>query len=79
MKLRSNWILALLVFAAMCVCGWSAFGQRQSTDSMRWEYSVKLVTGYPEDSPSLFSELGEQGWELIAVSDGRAYFKRPKK
>jgi len=79
MKLRFNWILVLLVLGALCISGWTALGQRQSTSSTQWEFTAKLLTGYPEDSPTIFTELGAQGWELIAVTDGRAYFKRQKK
>lgn len=55
----------------------------------KWEY--RNVSVYYEDysdefAPAqaaiqtLFNELGEQGWELVAVtgnSNHRAYFKRP--
>ena len=36
--------------------------------------------GVPErEVPPILNELGMQGWELVTVSDGRAYFKRQKK
>lgn len=79
MKLRFNRIVALLILVAMCLYGWTALGQRQGVVSPQWEYTTKLAPGAPEDSPTIFAELGSQGWELIAVADGRTYFKRQKK
>jgi hypothetical protein len=38
----------------------------------QWEYLV-VAENEAED----LKALGEQGWELAGVSDGRLYFKRP--
>lgn len=39
----------------------------------QWEY-LKLGVYAPID----IDEYGKQGWELVAVSDGWLFFKRPK-
>lgn len=38
----------------------------------QWEY----LTLDEQDADDL-NALGEEGWELVSVSDGRLYFKRP--
>jgi hypothetical protein len=38
----------------------------------QWEY----LTLDQQDADDL-NALGEEGWELVSVSDGRLYFKRP--
>jgi len=79
MRLRSNWVLVVLVLVAISVSGWTALGQRQGATSTQWEYMLKPL-GVPErEVPPILNELGMQGWELVTVSDGRAYFKRQKK
>jgi hypothetical protein len=45
---------------------------------MKWEYKFEPVTDGYSDSKQCFEELGCQGWELISVYEGIAYFKRPK-
>ena len=55
----------------------------------KWEYTLETLHGndFPKDKERL-NELGNEGWELVAVIEsgvyGRgsmpvAYFKRPKK
>jgi hypothetical protein len=40
-----------------------------------WEYkSINMTNAYPWKE---VEALGEQGWELVAVTDGGFYFKRP--
>jgi hypothetical protein len=48
---------------------------------MNWEYLIADFTGHVGTDPKL-QELGEQGWELVAVGQGpsfqkRGFFKRP--
>jgi hypothetical protein len=52
---------------------------------MKWEYNRMLVTSdkwaNPLDDEFIYeyiNEQGEDGWELVAVDSGIAYFKRPK-
>jgi hypothetical protein len=54
-----------------------------------WEYCLVnrtgilyfTPTGYSEDQRRDFwqavAKLGEEGWEMVTMSDGAAYFKRP--
>jgi hypothetical protein len=72
---------AIIVALLMTVClvsftppGWSA---QAGGRAVRWEYKVV-------ESPISFNELGDDGWELVAVYPGfktgvYAYFKRPKR
>ena len=53
---------------------------RNPWSGQKWEYMyVKSLDAYTQD----LNELGQQGWELVAVSQiwesarGYAYFKRP--
>jgi hypothetical protein len=73
-------MLVAAIIVAMCITGWSVFGQRQAPAPTQWEYFV-LVLGEPESSGTggALKELGIKGWELVSVNDGRAYFKRPVK
>lgn len=50
----------------------------------RWEYRVIRVGGDKQRGilgggrmEDLFNDLGREGWELVAVSEERASFKRP--
>jgi hypothetical protein len=38
----------------------------------KWEYLM-----IAEQDAGDLNELGEQGWELVSVSNGQFYFKRP--
>lgn len=51
----------------------------------KWEYKVTDWVGKGwdgninfRDAYKLLSEMGEEGWELVAVKDGVAIFKRSK-
>lgn len=37
----------------------------------KWDYEIIDCEGLD------FDKLGQKGWELVSVSDGTAYFKRP--
>lgn len=50
-------------------------------DTMKWEYKRLFVSEYgPELIDGKYGKLGEygrEGWELVSVDNGKAYFKRP--
>jgi len=60
-------------------------------DGQQWEYRIEpILADSVEGIPGLvanvvlsqndslhLSDLGKQGWELVSVAGGRAYFKRP--
>lgn len=43
---------------------------------IKWEYAVLPFGGPPNHT--VIDNLGRDGWELVAVDQGIAYFKRPK-
>lgn len=46
----------------------------------KWEYKFLHVAGQVGQIPyngNYIQELGQDGWELISVDNGVAYFKRP--
>lgn len=59
----------------------------------KWEYRIEtILAGSVDGLPGMVAqialggldsqrleELGKEGWELVAVTGGRAYFKRPLK
>ncbi len=63
------------------------FSRAQHTAPTQWEYltvrperSPMVLTGTggaPETDPQL-AQLGQQGWELVALQDGAYLLKRPK-
>jgi hypothetical protein len=38
----------------------------------KWEYDVVEPPG-----SEAFADMGRDGWELVCITDGVAYFKRP--
>lgn len=47
---------------------------------MKWEYAVTWDFDWDTKNDEIFDELqrlGQEGWELITVDKGVAYFKRP--
>ena len=65
-------LAAMLLVSLLCVVG---FARRAQESRPRWEY--KAACGRPD-----LNKLGEEGWELVTVTqDGRVscpYFKRQK-
>jgi len=45
---------------------------------MKWEYK-ELSVGIIKSSTDSFNKLGLEGWELVSVDNGMAYFKRELK
>ena len=63
------------------------FSRAQNAAPGQWEYltvrpeaSPMMLTGTggPEPDPQL-TQLGQQGWELVAVQDGAYVLKRPRR
>jgi len=79
MKQVIRLLLTLVVFASLCLVGWTENRQRASASSAKtsWEYIIR--GGLTEQQ---LNELGAQGWELVAVSQSNSsfgmYFKRAK-
>lgn len=47
---------------------------------MRWEYqwtNFNLLDYTAQEKGEFFLEIGQEGWELVNVDNGIAYFKRP--
>ena len=42
-----------------------------------WEYLIISLSSGGGSYEARLNDLGKQGWELVAVSDGLAYLKRP--
>lgn len=64
--MKSN-IRSLLIIAAISLVaffGWSVRGQQTPAPKVVWEHTVISFTG--DNSPRL-SQLGAEGWELVAV------------
>ena len=68
-------LAAMLLGSLLCVVGFARQAQEART---RWEYQ----TACAHTSPASFNKLGDEGWELTAVTqDGHVtcfYFKRRK-
>lgn len=50
-------------------------------DRQKWEYiSVEFIEGIMSyhDGIIKMNRFGEEGWELVAVDNGRLFYKRPK-
>jgi hypothetical protein len=48
--------------------------------AQRWEYTMTYVPGDFQPAPATLENLnalGLKGWEMVAVDDRRAWFKRP--
>jgi hypothetical protein len=77
--------LLLLTIALLCFTVWTGYAQGQRTSPTRqiWEYRIVETPTVESYTPvagiqQLLNQGGADGWELIRVSEGRYYFKRPK-
>lgn len=74
-----RWMLAILVFAALCLGGWTSYGEKQSLKPARATWEYKILQGVTEEQ---LNQLGAGGWELVAVAAGNGqvshYFKRAR-
>lgn len=44
---------------------------------LKWEYITKDATDMDLLRNYRFNDLGEEGWELVAIQGNEAFFKRP--
>lgn len=56
---------------------WEYITVFQAYDNRKRIYVVE-ISGIAVEMVAYYNQLGEQGWELVAVSDSVAFFKRPK-
>jgi hypothetical protein len=75
MRFKNIAITIIIAIACMSVAVWAKTPRVQ-----QWEYTVHSIGSIPsEDKRAEFlNNLGNDGWELIGLDDGRAYLKRPK-
>ena len=62
-------LVAMLAAAILAGCSTAHTGT--------WEYRSHRATLEKPLGPTI-NELGAEGWELVSVSEGTAYLKRPK-
>jgi hypothetical protein len=48
----------------------------QETSVTRWEYATAPLISHALQQ--ILNQWGDDGWELVAVAENVAYFKRPK-
>ena len=88
---KKYWVILLIcviIFACVCVVGWSQRGLASST--VTWEYKIVAIrtegVGYIEEPERTMNKMGEGGWEFVQIitvdeirtSQGRFLFKRAK-
>jgi hypothetical protein len=44
----------------------------------KWEYFATNVEGSPREATKELDDYGDDGWELVAIDEGRYVFKRAK-
>ena len=71
--MRERLYLLVLVGVLLCLAGWTAHAQLSKSARVTWEYRSRGCNVYPP-----LDHDGAEGWELVAVSAGDCYFKRPK-
>lgn len=64
--MKSNLRLLLMVatISLVTLLGWSVRGQQNPVTKVVWEHAVVASTG---DNSIRLSQLGTEGWELVAV------------
>ena len=80
MNTKGLWLVALLL---LCAVVWTTYAQKQAETKPAWEYMSMTVPDY--SSASSMNKAGEQGWELVAVTQPEGantaksyFFKRAK-
>lgn len=62
MKIKTQWLLVVIVTVFLCWIGWRTQAQNSARDL--WEYKVVSVL---RPSTINMNELGVQGWELVTI------------
>ena len=89
MKSRLYKLLLVVVLVGALLLGWTVYAQERKSSRVLWEYTITTSMDEYQISQKL-SELGAQGWELVAVRKEEKmtgnfrqieliyYLKRPK-
>lgn len=86
-------MLVWLVVVSCALPAMAEEAKPEPYDGQKWDYRIEtFVTGGVDGLPGVVANavmsgldakrlvaLGQEGWELVAVVGGRAYFKRPHK
>ena len=60
MKLKTIWFSILIIFAFLCVVGWTGYGQKQNASKVTWEYKI-VDTAYTTEAGVDFNGLVHKG------------------
>lgn len=63
MKPKYGWFVALILM--LCCLGFTIRAQKETSARSKWEY--KSVFSTSADPAYVLNDLGEQGWELVAI------------
>lgn len=77
MKTRISWIVLLVAMMALLTAAWTAYG-RTGKPLSQVHYKVMSKQTMTSNSGTLqksLDDLGQQGWELIAVDKDEYIFK----
>jgi hypothetical protein len=88
MKSNPRLLLIVMTISLVALFGWSVRGQQTPAARVMWEHAV---VSSPGDNSERLSQLGKDGWELVAVRSEEKfagnfrqmevtyYLKRPKR
>jgi hypothetical protein len=88
MKSNPRLLLIVMTISLVALFGWSVRGQQTPAARVMWEHAV---VSSPGDTSERLSQLGKDGWELVAVRSEEKfagnfrqmevtyYLKRPKR
>jgi hypothetical protein len=64
MKLITRLLILVSIISLVALFGWNVRGQQTPASKVVWEHAV--ISSIGDNSPKL-SQLGAEGWELVAV------------
>lgn len=80
MRTKGLWLIAAIL---MCAFVWTTYARKGTETRPAWEYMSVTVADYA--SAASLNKAGEQGWELVAVTQPEGantaksyFFKRAK-